>query len=145
MCILRNLSYRVENEVDRQEASSDDIIDKEWEVEIKREMEEERRLIDRHEGKAKKSSFSLCTKPATKESLVQQIHAHEEKTYKNSPLLTRPKRTRPLFGTPLLWQPVTVVFYIRLLQGTSNPETQEAACGAIHNITACSWKVRTYV
>ena len=38
MCILRNLSYQLENEIDPQEGA-DDVLDRDWEMEQRREME----------------------------------------------------------------------------------------------------------
>ena len=39
MCILRNLSYQLENEIDPQEGA-DDVLNHEWEKEQQRQMEE---------------------------------------------------------------------------------------------------------
>ena len=146
MCILRNLSYRIENEVDPLEGS-EKTIDKDWEMQQMREMDEERRLFERHSNKSKPSTFSLCTKPQTRESLAATLSAREEQLIRQTKgpahMMMRPKRYSPLYGTPLLWQPDTVLQYIGILADTSNAETQEAACGAIHNLTACVWKVRT--
>ena len=36
-----------------------------------------------------------------------------------------------------LWQPEIVQYYLVLLQSCSNPETLEAAAGAIQNLSAC--------
>ena len=148
MCILRNLSYRIENEVDPQEGS-EETIDKDWEMQQMREMDEERRLFEKHSNKSKPSTFSLCTKPQTRETLAATLSAREEqliqKTKRPAHMLMRPKRHSPLYGTALLWQPDTVLHYTGILSDTTNAETQEAACGAIHNLTACMWKVRTYV
>ena len=51
-----------------------------------------------------------------------------------------------MFGMELLWQPEVVHPYLALIDkcGASS-ETLEAAVGAIQNLTACSWKVCTYV
>ena len=43
-CILRNLSYHLENEIDPQEGA-DDVLDLEWEKEQRRELEEDVRII----------------------------------------------------------------------------------------------------
>lgn len=40
----------------------------------------------------------------------------------------------------LLWQPDVVKPYLALLSGCSNPETLEAAAGAIQNLAACYWQ-----
>ena len=40
----------------------------------------------------------------------------------------------------LLWQPEVVQPYLNLLSNCSNPETLEAAAGAIQNLAACYWQ-----
>lgn len=40
----------------------------------------------------------------------------------------------------LLWQPEVVQSYLSLLQTCSNPETLEAAAGALQNLAACYWQ-----
>ncbi|XP_050438187.1 catenin delta-2 isoform X1 [Adelges cooleyi] len=49
-------------------------------------------------------------------------------------------RTEPAKGMELLWQPEVVQSYLALLQSCSNPETLEAAAGAIQNLAACYWQ-----
>ncbi|XP_068239532.1 catenin delta-2 isoform X17 [Palaemon carinicauda] len=50
-------------------------------------------------------------------------------------------RTEPLRGMELLWQPEVVVGpYLSLLSDCSNPETLEAAAGALQNLAACYWQ-----
>ena len=39
MCVLRNLSYQLENEVDLQDGT-EDVLDQDWETEQRRELEE---------------------------------------------------------------------------------------------------------
>lgn len=41
----------------------------------------------------------------------------------------------------LLWQPEVVKMYLKVLQESSNPETLEAAAGAVQNLAACYWQV----
>ncbi|KQS71067.1 catenin delta-2 [Drosophila erecta] len=43
-------------------------------------------------------------------------------------------------GYEQLWQPEVVQYYLSLLQSCSNPETLEAAAGAIQNLSACYWQ-----
>lgn len=45
-----------------------------------------------------------------------------------------------LKGYERLWQPEVVQYYLALLQTCSNPETLEAAAGAIQNLSACYWQ-----
>lgn len=49
-------------------------------------------------------------------------------------------RTGPFKGMDLLWQPEVVQPYLNLLSNCSNPETLEAAAGAIQNLSACYWQ-----
>lgn len=46
----------------------------------------------------------------------------------------------PARGMELLWQPEVVQSYLSLLQSCSNPETLEAAAGALQNLAACYWQ-----
>ena len=46
----------------------------------------------------------------------------------------------PVAGMELLWQPEVVQPYLNLLSNCSNPETLEAAAGAIQNLSACYWQ-----
>ena len=43
-------------------------------------------------------------------------------------------------GMDMLWQPEVVQPYLNLLSNCSNPETLEAAAGAIQNLSACYWQ-----
>ncbi|XP_068624704.1 catenin delta-2 [Battus philenor] len=43
-------------------------------------------------------------------------------------------------GTEMLWSPEVVPLYMALLQSCSNPETLEAAAGALQNLAACYWQ-----
>lgn len=54
--------------------------------------------------------------------------------------MDRPKG--PPQGMELIWQPQTVQQYYVLLKKAKNVETLEGSAGALHNLTACSWKVR---
>lgn len=46
----------------------------------------------------------------------------------------------PVTGMTLLWQPDVVQPYLAILSLCSNPETLEAAAGAIQNLAACYWQ-----
>ncbi|XP_076054070.1 adherens junction protein p120 isoform X10 [Oratosquilla oratoria] len=57
------------------------------------------------------------------------------------PRTTTTPRTEPVRGMELLWQPEVVVqSYLALLSDCSNPETLEAAAGALQNLAACYWQ-----
>ena len=53
---------------------------------------------------------------------------------------SRGSRSGPVKGMDLLWQPEVVQPYLNLLSNCSNPETLEAAAGAIQNLSACYWQ-----
>jgi len=138
VCILRNLSYRLENEIDPQEGA-EDVLDSEWEKEQRRELEEDKRIISRSRKTQRRSWLTMCVRPNPGRG--------EEISYNPSQFARRdaslPKRHQPVFGIALLWQPEVVHPYLALIRASSNPDTLEAACGSIHNLTACSWKVRS--
>uniref|UniRef100_A0A2M4BBV3 Putative neural adherens junction protein plakophilin n=1 Tax=Anopheles marajoara TaxID=58244 RepID=A0A2M4BBV3_9DIPT len=50
------------------------------------------------------------------------------------------KNTAHYKGAEQLWQPDVVHSYLALLQSCSNPETLEAAAGALQNLAACYWQ-----
>ena len=52
-------------------------------------------------------------------------------------------RREPVEGVELLWQPEIVRSYLSIMAEASNPETLEGSAGAIHNLTACAWRVRS--
>ena len=56
------------------------------------------------------------------------------------PTSSRGPRSGPAKGMDLLWQPEVVQPYLNLLSNCSNPETLEAAAGAIQNLSACYWQ-----
>jgi hypothetical protein len=71
VCILRNLSFQIEDEIDPQEGA-DDVLDKEWERTIQQEIEDlsENNRMD----KKKKSSFVLlCARPRTTDNTRRTI------------------------------------------------------------------------
>ncbi|XP_074616097.1 uncharacterized protein LOC141875648 isoform X1 [Acropora palmata] len=114
ICILRNLSYRLENEVDReryQDAPVTDLNAKEP------EKDDAGCLAGCGTGSKKKKKRSLF-----KGSDEPQI------------------RSEPVEGVELLWQPEIVKSYLSIMAEASNPETLEGSAGAIHNLTACAWR-----
>ena len=50
-------------------------------------------------------------------------------------------RKEPVEGVELLWQPDIVKSYLSIMAEASNPETLEGSAGALHNLTACGWRV----
>lgn len=114
ICILRNLSYRLENEVDRgryQDAPATDVNRKE-------------------PANSDPGCLAGCGTGSKKKK--------KGSTFKGSDL---PQiRREPVEGVELLWQPEIVRSYLSIMAEASNPETLEGSAGAIHNLTACGWR-----
>ena len=115
VCILRNLSYRLENEVDREKYKDAPMI----EPSRKEPEKPDPGCMAGCGGASKKKK-----KGTIKESEQPQI------------------RRDPVEGVELLWQPEIVKSYLSIMAESSNPETLEGSTGAVHNLTACGWRVR---
>lgn len=114
VCILRNLSYRLEEEVDRNKYHDTDV-----------DPDRPDRSIY---GGPEKSSSSFFSRKSKKKGQGDQStidrHARNIKE-----------------GVALLWQPEVLRPLLTLLAESTIAETLEAAVGMIHNLTACSWRV----
>jgi len=100
-------------------------------------------------GGSKKKDKGHKEAPSTSTSADQLVHATQNMTLRTSastmnasgqPTLPRSKVLESIGGIELLWQPEMVQPYLALLSGSSNPETLEAAAGAIQNLSACYWQ-----
>ena len=111
MCTLRNLSYRLESEIDRVRYDDADVD------------------VDSAAVKEQQSQgcFAGCG---------------GRKVPNDKRPMDQPKG--PPQGVELLWQAQTVQQYYVLLRKAKNTETLEGSMGALHNLTACSWKVRSF-
>ena len=111
MCTLRNLSYRLESELDRHRYDDTD--------------------VDVASGAVKEQQSHGCLGGCGG-------RGGEEVPFEKS---TNNRPRVPPQGVELLWQPQTVQQYYELLWKAKNLETLEGSAGALHNLTACSWKV----
>eukprot|EP00116_Pleurobrachia_bachei_P001234 sb/3461496/ len=111
VCILRNLSYRLDNEVppEIKYGQNDD-----WRSRGLGGGQFRRKVED---GTGKKKGGKKSRDNVT----VTPLPEHNT-------------------GVGLLWQPAVVRVYLDLLLECSNPETLEGAAGALQNLTACSWE-----
>ena len=114
VCTLRNLSYRLESEIDRDRYDDADV-----DVDPATVKEQQSQGCFAGCGGRKKKKVPNDKRP-----------------------MDRPKG--PPQGVELLWQAQTVQQYYVLLRKAKNTETLEGSAGAIHNLTACSWKVRSF-
>ena len=111
VCTLRNLSYRLESEIDRDRYDDADV-----DVDPAAVKEQQSQGCFAGCGGRKKKKVPNDRRP-----------------------MDRPMG--PPQGVELIWQPQTVHQYYVLLRKAKNIETLEGSAGALHNLTACSWKV----
>ena len=115
VCVLRNLSYRAQ--------------------EIEDPNYDKRQLpVGESRAAAKPTSDNLGCFGASK---AKSKNASVNSTSGSS---SNGRGGGPLAGMDLLWQPEVVQPYLNLLSNCSNPETLEAAAGAIQNLSACYWQ-----
>ncbi len=124
VCVLRNLSYRAQ------------------EVE---DPNYDRRHLSPGETRAgaKPGSDNLGCFGAGKGKKKDGTAPGASSAYSSNPGGASSSRSRtggPVKGMDLLWQPEVVLPYLNLLSNCSNPETLEAAAGAIQNLSACYWQ-----
>jgi hypothetical protein len=117
VCLLRNLSYAC------QEVEDSHYLDKRDEA-VKKQAKGEAT------GCFGGSSSSKSSKDKKKDS--KNKNGAVPNTDKPVPM--------PSEGAGKLWHPSVVGVYLPLLTDCTNPETLEAAAGAIQNLAACDWK-----
>lgn len=110
VCTLRNLSYRLESEIDRSRYDDADVD------------------VDPAAVKEQQSQGCFAGCGGKRRKRVP----NEKKP------MDRPKGSPQ--GTELIWQSQTIQQYYALLRKSKNVETLEGSAGALHNLTACSWK-----
>ncbi|XP_046986637.1 catenin delta-2 isoform X3 [Schistocerca americana] len=117
VCVLRNLSYRCQ-----------EVEDPHYD---KHPVPTQSRV-----GAQQKGDNLGCFGASKKKKDAQPIQQKETAASSRS----TNQRLEPVKGMELLWQPEVVQSYLSLLQSCSNPETLEAAAGALQNLAACYWQ-----
>ncbi|XP_028966332.1 catenin delta-2 [Galendromus occidentalis] len=122
VCILRNLSYRCQ-----------EVQDPEYDKQPPPQLQDGTATTGRSGASSvafkvgeSLGCFGAKKKKSQQSNSSEQIAAH---TSSSNPT-----------GMGLLWQPDVVQPYLSLLSECSNPETLEAAAGAIQNLAACYWQ-----
>ncbi|XP_019909294.2 armadillo repeat protein deleted in velo-cardio-facial syndrome isoform X2 [Esox lucius] len=131
VCILRNLSYHVHKEVPGAERFQEPMANQ-----VPRSTSG---------GNQKKKNEADCfgvKKP--KEEWFNQSWRNGPSDKKYS-TLDLPKRTEPMKGLELLYQPEVVRLYLSLLTRSQNHNTLEAAAGALQNLAAGHWAWSSYI
>uniref|UniRef100_A0A3Q3X960 Uncharacterized protein n=1 Tax=Mola mola TaxID=94237 RepID=A0A3Q3X960_MOLML len=118
VCILRNLSYRLAAETSHSQQGGSEELDG---------------LLCDTGGKDAESSGCWGKKKKKKKGHDQWDGV--------GPF---PDLAEPPKGIQMLWHPTIVKPYLTLLSECSNPDTLEGAAGALQNLAAGSWKVRTH-
>lgn len=113
ICILRNLSYRLENEIDRERYADAPTTE-----------------LNRKEPEKPDPGCMAGCGTGSKKKKKRTIKEPEQPQI----------RREPVEGVALLWQPEIVKSYLSIMAEASNPETLEGSAGAIHNLTACGWR-----
>lgn len=118
MCILRNLSYKLQEVIDR---------DYDRNYPINMNPSSPYSTIQSHSNDNNKTS---CM--STKQKKSKQIY---DQTGNNIYAVMPPRQGRPV---EMLWQPDVIVTYVHLLRHSSNPDTLEATAGCIQNLSKLS-------
>nr|XP_042905444.1 catenin delta-2 isoform X4 [Parasteatoda tepidariorum] len=122
VCVLRNLSYRL------QEIEDPDYDKHLYPTSMQSRASAPLKAVGDHLG---------CFGGTNK----KKKDATEKERREAVPLTKNPiSESDPASGFALLWQPEVAQLYISLLTECSNPETLEAAAGAIMNLAACYWE-----
>jgi len=116
MCILRNLSYKLQ-----------EVIDRDYDRNYPGTMH-----MTTSQTNEKIKTGCMSTKQKKTKQIYEQT-GHQNNIYAIMP----PRQGRPV---EMLWQPEVIGTYVHLLRHSSNPDTLEATAGCIQNLTACYWK-----
>lgn len=122
VCILRNLSYRCQ------------------EVEDPNYDKNPLPTQSRVQANSSKGENLGCFGGSKKKKESQSSESKDNTFAVSSSSNSAAARGEPVRGMELLWQPEVVQSYLALLQSCSNPETLEAAAGALQNLAACYWQ-----
>ncbi|XP_042193298.1 ARVCF delta catenin family member b isoform X3 [Callorhinchus milii] len=124
VCIMRNLSYQVHREVPGAEKFREPPSDQQVGVGgVQKKKKDDSGCFGGKKAKGKKNAD----------------------TNKNFDTLDLPKRTEPVKGYELLYQPEVVRLYLSLLTESRNYNTLEAAAGALQNLSAGQWTWSSYI
>lgn len=129
VCILRNLSYHVHKEVPGAEKFHLQSTNHTSKPAAHHKKKDD---LDCFGGRtAKEEWFHQCRKHCVSEKKVSGIDLH--------------RRSLPMKGLELLYQPEVVRLYLSLLKLSQNHNTLEAAAGALQNLSAGHWAWSNYI
>lgn len=172
VCVLRNLSYRCQEVIDPDYDKHHNSTNENGKLTsaLSPSMTRAHALImgkvsdnlGCFGGSRKKKEFSSTNSTSSLSTAGQQTDSHHHKASSNT-LSNRQNDSKSSINNKqsdhksssntlanhasmqLLWQPDVVQIYLALLSECSNPETLEAAAGAIQNLCACYWQISTEI
>ncbi len=152
ICILRNLSYRMDSEVDRQECTDERQIRCDTPEPAYNTGYATPDTTNQPRRWYKPFCISFKRKSRRRRKSDAFKSSKENQTIlKANEIMNLPEKVNGNTydhlskGVTLLWQPEIVDMYIILLKECSKHESIEATLGAILNLTACSWKWASYI
>ncbi|XP_060699399.1 ARVCF delta catenin family member b isoform X1 [Hemiscyllium ocellatum] len=124
VCIMRNLSYQVHREVPGADKFREPVTDQQTGTgSTQKKKKDDSGCFGGKKAKGKRNADAD----------------------KNFDTLDLPKRTEPVQGYELLYQPEVVRLYLSLLTESRNYNTLEAAAGALQNLSAGQWTWSNYI
>ncbi|XP_057177123.1 splicing regulator ARVCF isoform X2 [Triplophysa rosa] len=129
VCILRNLSYHAHKEVPGAE---------------KFHLQSANHTSKSAAHHKKKDDLDCFSGRSTKEEWFHQCRKHGVSEKKVS-CVDLHRRSLPMKGLELLYQPEVVRLYLSLLKLSQNHNTLEAAAGALQNLSAGHWAWSNYI
>lgn len=136
VCILRNLSYRCQ-EVEDPNYDKNPLPTQSRSIATTNTKSENLGCFG---GSKKKKDLSELKENASTSTSSASSGGGVGGASNNTINTTTRNNNEPVKGMELLWQPEVVQSYLALLQSCSNPETLEAAAGALQNLAACYWQ-----
>lgn len=147
ICVLRNLSYRCEEVVNPNYDKQPPVPNVQTRAGAQHSGENQGCFGGSRKKKESGGSGTTSQSPSnlTASSGGGSTNAVSSGAAAGAPASSGPgaaagQRSEPAKGMELLWQPDIVQPYLALLSNCSNPETLEAAAGAIQNLAACYWQ-----
>ncbi|RWS29674.1 armadillo repeat protein deleted in velo-cardio-facial syndrome-like protein [Leptotrombidium deliense] len=140
VCVLRNLSYRCQEVIDPEYDKH--FVNHQNDSSLSPSSSRAAAIMGSVGSKVGDNLGCFGGSKKKKDTPITPTEQHQPLTGNSTTTPTIPSRPRlePVRGMELLWQPEVVQPYLALLSECSNPETLEAAAGAIQNLSACYWQ-----
>lgn len=153
MCTLRNVSYKIDLEIDRDvyldaiKQSTKGVVDTASQNNDNPDDGYTEGEDVGFDGKRKFGCMGMKKKPLMKrinnlKGRFSLRNNKEQPPPEEWKYLIPVQEDNPVaLGVELLWQPDLVTLYVHIITNSTNPVTLEAAAGAIHNLCGSKWNV----